>query len=133
MNINLYLPDDVGQRAKDEQLPFSQLLREAVLNELERRETMKATLKAPETYEVYIENDDGRGFTGRITGASIAYDDRSEVEVFLTADERVLVYDGTKSRYYELVEPVEDLRNWLPKAAYADAVTALGQKPIIDL
>ena len=74
-------------------------------------------------------------YTGRVTGKRIAWDWDHEVEVFLTDDERVLVYDGGKQTYYESDNPPEDLREWLAGApsAYADAMHALGESPIVDL
>jgi post-segregation antitoxin (ccd killing protein) len=38
MNINAYLPDELGRRAKEAGLNLSGLLREAVVAELERRD-----------------------------------------------------------------------------------------------
>ena len=135
MNVNVYLPDDLGQRAKDADLPFSQLLREAVRDELRRRETVSETLEQVETYEIGLEDRDGYGYMGRITGKSIAYSETFGVQVFLTNDERVIVYDERHLRHYELSDPVEDLRGWIGNdaAQYFSAVEALGEKPVIDL
>jgi post-segregation antitoxin (ccd killing protein) len=36
VNFNVYLPDELGEQAKAEQLKLSRLLREAVVNELHR-------------------------------------------------------------------------------------------------
>src|SRR4249919_875458 len=138
MNVNVYLPDDLGRQAKAE-LPrgrLSQLLQAAVVDELERRAAMSKTLEAPETFKVEIDADEG-GYTGRITGKVIAEDD--DVTVYLTTDERVIAYDANKLRYKELGnEPRmsfdEEMRAWLPDAAaYSAAMLALGEKPVIDI
>jgi post-segregation antitoxin (ccd killing protein) len=39
MYVNLYLPDELGKRAKEANLKLSRLLREAVIKELEARDT----------------------------------------------------------------------------------------------
>src|SRR5437764_582775 len=87
VNVNVYLPDEIGQRAKAADLPFSQLLRVAVIVELERRKAMSTTLEETQTYEVGLEDQEGRPYTGRVTGKRIAFDERRGVEVFLTEDE----------------------------------------------
>lgn len=135
MNINVYLPDDIAQRAKAEQLPLSRMLRDAVTEELKRRAVMAETLTDSQTYEVEIETDAG-AFTGRIKGKEIAYDERNDVAVYLTDDERVIAYDSTRMQHYQLgdeTDLVVDLRGWLSDEAYADAMHALGRKPVIDL
>jgi hypothetical protein len=125
MNVNVYLPDDIGARAKEASLPFSQLLQAAVADELERRRIMSETLTDVAVYEVDIEHPDGYVFTGRITGTLIAD------QVFLTEDERILVYDENRSRVDEV--EVGDLEDVLDERRYLEAMVALGEQPIIDL
>jgi hypothetical protein len=135
VDVTLYLPDELGGRAKAEfeRGELSRLLQDAVRNELERRETVTKTLNDVQTYEVAVEDAEGRTFLGRITGQLIAENDRAEIEVFLTQDERVLVYDGARMKHYELTDPVEGLKNWLIGADYTDALHALGETPVVDL
>jgi hypothetical protein len=133
VDFTVYLPDEIGQRAKE--LPrgtLSQLFRTAVTDELERRDTMSETLSNPKEYEVTIEGESGV-YTGRITGKEIAYQERGEVTVYLTDDNRVIAHDGEKLDYHVLEDPVDDLRDWLDDDAYAAALYALGEKPVIDL
>jgi hypothetical protein len=89
------------------------------------------TNDAPETHEVFVEDNEGRTYLGRITGSLIAQD--GYVSVFRTNDGRVLVYNESASKYLELDEPIAQLRQWLGNAAYADAVEELGETPVIDL
>jgi hypothetical protein len=134
VDITIYLPDELGQRAKAAGLNLSRLLRSAVTDEFERREQMAKTLSEPETYELGIEDPDGRGYIGRITGKMIAADDSlNGATAFLTEDQRVIVYH--RQRYVELDDPVEELRDWFEDepAEYAAALEALGEKPVIDL
>jgi hypothetical protein len=139
MNVNVYLPDELGARAKEAELPFSQLLQGAVLQELERIATVQKTLTEPEVYELYLEDREGRSYKGRVTGALIAeiYEGpRHGVQAYLTADERVIIYDGEK-QYFEVEDDdvEEALRGWLGNdpAAYTDACEALGIDAVIDL
>jgi phage I-like protein len=132
MNLNLYLPDDLGRSAKDADLPLSQLLRAAVVNELERRAAMTETLSKTTTHEVPLDDDEGR-YTGRITGAEIAANERNDVRVFLTDDERVIVHDGENLKHWVVEDPVEELHAWLDDDQYVAALRALGEEPVIDL
>lgn len=132
MDVTIYLPDEIGTWAKENKLKLSRLLRDAVTAERERRRIMAETLSDVETHEVFLEDKDGRTYTGRITGRLIA-DDPGDIEVYLTVDERVLVYDGGRSEYWVLNNPVEQLRGWLTDAAYFEAITALGETPVVDL
>jgi hypothetical protein len=126
VNINVYLPDDLGKRAKAADVPFSQLLRDAVVEELERREAMSETLRDVETFELPLEDKDGKAYTGRITGTAIDGDDK-DVEIFLTEDERVIWYDNSKLTYWILENPEKELEGW------PDALRALGYTPVVDL
>jgi hypothetical protein len=138
MNINVYLPDDLGKQAKDAELPLSRLLREAVKDELERKAMITKALAEPQTFELRLEDGDGRAFTGRITGTLIATG-HDEVELYLTDSKRVIGYDPNRLKYWELgqehtVPFEEELRDFLgDDSAYIDAIHALGEKPVIDL
>ena len=131
MDITVYLPDALRQRAKDAHLNLSRMLREAVEEELERRKAVEAALDSPQTFEVKIDDSEGNIYTGRITGTSIAED--HDAQVFLTDDERVILYDAGQMKYWVLDDPEEELRDQVSPEAYRAALTALGLKPIIDL
>ena len=109
-------------------LNLSRLLRDAVTTEL-RGETVRKTLAKPQVHKLDLENSNGIGYFGRITGAEIVYDERSKVTVYLTEDERVIVYDSKKLAYRE-IEDVSDLRDWLrDDEAYFTAMDGLGEEP----
>ena len=101
MNVNLYLPDDLGARAKEAELPLSHLLQGAVVDELERRAMISNTLTEPQTFELQLEDEEGRSYTGRITGSLIATG-RGDVELYLLDDERVIGYDPNRPEHWEL-------------------------------
>ena len=94
---------------------------------------MATTLKDVQVYEIHVQDADGRGYVGRITGKEIAHDEAAEATVYLTDDERVIVHDGKNGRHWEIEDPAEELREWLNDAAYCDAMGALGETPVIDL
>lgn len=128
VDITVYLPDDIGAKAKRAELNLSRMLRDAVTDELERMEAMAATLQETEVYEIDLDD----GTIGRITGKLLAADDQSGDEVYLTDDERVLFYDASREQVDELDDPAEQL-NGLPPEMYSAVAEALGFKPIIDL
>jgi post-segregation antitoxin (ccd killing protein) len=138
MNHNVYLPDELGQQAKDAELNLSRLLRDAVTDELERIEAVSMTLENPQKHEVWIEGNEG-GYTGRITGTLLYWNDNNDDQIFLTDDERVLVYDGNRQKVEELEADrdgtlEERLRGWIADpSAYVDVLNQLGLEAVIDL
>jgi hypothetical protein len=128
VDITVYLPDALGERAKEQNINLSRTLRDAIEEELEMRDAMKTTLEDTQVYEVELED----GTTGRITGTRIATDWKDGDEVYLTEDERVLYYDAQRERVREIEDPQEELRN-LDGEQYSAAAAALGFKPVIDL
>ena len=130
MDLTVYLPDEIGKRAKSAKLNFSRLLRDDVTTELERRKTVSKTLDKPQEFKLDLETKDGgQGYVGRITGALIADDERGECSVYLTNDERVIVYDWKRLDYHE-IDDVSALRDWLEDdEAYFAAMNALGEEP----
>ena len=131
MNVNVYLPDALGEQAKASDLPLSRMLRDAVETELQRRSAVETTLAGKQdTYEVDLETKDGVAFRGRITGTVL---DPGSGTVFLTSDERVIVYDEKRCAIHELQDPEEDLRDWLSGDEYIAALAALGITAVVDV
>lgn len=126
--MNAYLPDDLGRRAKEADLPFSQLLRDAVTSELERREAVTATLADTKEYLIEVRHPEGYVYTGRINGKLIARA-RDAEDLYVTDDERLLLHDE-EGRISEVT--LDDVEQW-DTSAYIEASVALGEKPIIDL
>lgn len=137
MNVNLYLPDELGQQAKEADLPLSQLLRAAVVDELERRAAVSETLKESEVHALDLEDKDGNPYFGRLEGRLIAYDDSQwtkPVAVFLTTDERLMVHEHEKFNLWEVEnDPETVLRDLLGDGPFMEAMVALGIKPTIDV
>jgi hypothetical protein len=131
VDITVYLPDELGERAKRDEINLSRMLRDALTEEFERSDTMSKTLNKPETYELELDDDETGQYTGRITGKLIAEDD--DVAVYLTERERVIVYDGSLLRYHDITDDPEEGLSGLRHAAYTDACRALGINPVVDL
>jgi hypothetical protein len=132
VDITVYLPDGLAKRAKDAGVNLSRMLRDALTDEFERQDAVETTLKDPEDFELRISAERGY-YTGRIRGAKIAGSDRGDVEVFLTENENVVVYDTNKETYTVVEDPEDDLRNWLDDEAYVEAMSALGLEATVDL
>jgi hypothetical protein len=133
VNINVYLPDALGKRAKEANLPISLLARHAVERELERRSAMEETL-SEETQLVELEfEDDGRTVIGRFRGVLVA--EGHNVQAYVTDDGRVIAYDEERQRVQVLENPAEQLLTWFPYDwdEYAKAMEAIGEKPVVDL
>lgn len=135
VNITVYLPDEIGERAKAAELPLSRLLRDAVTTELERRAAMSETLTESETHEVGLRDKAGRIYYGRITGAMLAHESDSHRDrgVFLADDGRVILVEGDKGSYRVVDDPVEELRDELTTDTYIHVIHSLGQLPIVDI
>lgn len=142
MDVTVYLPDEIGARAKKEELKLSRMLRDAVTAELERRDVMAEALGEPETYEFTLDGREFTGldleYTGRITGKLIAGNDPENVGIYLTTDGRVLAVYPDQRMYHRIDEPGKDIVEMLLNAGldqeeFADACRALGLKPVIDL
>jgi post-segregation antitoxin (ccd killing protein) len=138
MNFNLYLPDDLGGRAKSEGLKLSRLLRDAVTKELERKDALAATLGEPLVYEVNLVTADGAPYIGRITGRRLVEADVSgPFDVYLASDGRVILYHADDQMVHVHESAGEDLVNVLKDALsdaeFIAACQALGVRPVVDL
>jgi post-segregation antitoxin (ccd killing protein) len=131
VDITIYLPDDIAQRAKKQNVNLSRLLRDALVEKFRVEDIMAETLEGASEIKLKLENENGRMYTGRITGKMIASGNR--VEVYLTEDERVIVYDFDNLKYW-----VEDWETDLEaligdRDVYVEAMDALGREVTIDI
>lgn len=141
MDFTLYLPEEIGQRAKDEQLKLSPMLRKAVIDELDRRDAVsKATTEEPQIYDIEMKTREGKAYIARITGKFI-YGDPEAFGIYLKSDNQfVLVTDGEWEPLNER-EVHERMRDYLDASHfeddamndYIDACATIGIKPVIDL
>ena len=141
MDVTVSLPDALRQRAKDEGLKLSRMLRDAIEAELERRDRMSRLLAEPETYETFdfdMTTAEGRPYTGRIVGRLIAGSPGPHGQaLFLTRAGTFVFVDS--NAYEELGDGVDGalsfLSAWLDddEDEYLEACNRLGVKPVIEL
>ena len=136
MDFTVYLPEELGQRVRDAGLPrgtLSQLLQTAVSEELERREAMSKTLEKVKEHKLELEDENGDRYAGRLVGREIAADEGTERTVYLTEDERVILYDPREMKHWDVSDDLEDALSELSTQTYVSAMRALGEKPTIDI
>ena len=129
MNVNVYLPDDLGTQAKEAELPFSQLLRDAVVAELKRRTRMNDTKMHAREHILDLEDTEGP-WKGRLTATLVAED--GPLSVFVRDDEAIL-YDADKRRYENFFSPEDELQEILTIGDYRAVMYALGIDPVVDI
>jgi hypothetical protein len=133
VDITVYLPDEIGAKAKEADLPFSRMLRDAIETEFARRAAIADTLgDGVEEHEVELQD-----VTGVITGKFLGETDRGE-QIFVTDDERVLVYHSGNMTVEELNDPEAELSTWLENSpgesdTLGEAMRALGMRPRVRL
>jgi hypothetical protein len=142
MNFNVYLPNEIGERAKAEDLNLSRLLRDAVSAEFRRRAAVSDVANRrpgdAQIYEFEWEDEDG-GYTARISGWRLWPDhDDTTLQIFATSDNRLLAVYPDQQESFRLDEPGEDLvTNMLGFGLEGDelreAFRAVGLKPVVDL
>jgi post-segregation antitoxin (ccd killing protein) len=145
-DVTVSLTPELRQRAKDEGINLSQMLRSALEIELSRIDLASAALADEQTYLVEMaasHDDEEIAYTGRITGKLIA--GTEQLGIYLTSDKRVLGYQGPafsedrRAACKRLDEPGEDLATnvayWLrwSSVSVIDACAALGVRAVIDL
>jgi hypothetical protein len=129
MDITVYLPDEIGQWAKESGMNLSQTLRAELEAERARRDAVAGTLTASAEHRIRVAET---GLDYVLHGALIAQDYDHEVEAYLGDDERIYVYDAGAQRLHEVDSP-QDLGDWLADSLYVDAMRALGQRPVLHI
>lgn len=131
MDVTVYLPDELGARAKQEKINLSGTLRAAVKAELGRREKVRKAvgdLGEPQEFKVRVIKND-KEHTGRITGWVIEHN--NDWDVYLTDDDRVIVYNEFRSSYDAMT--TDEARAELDATLFPEALSFLGVEPIVDL
>ena len=144
MNFNIYLPEELGQRVRSEDLNLSRMLRDAVTAEFKRRDAMAEALSDSQTYEFEWKDQDGE-YTARITGRQVWPDGKvgqqDHAAIYVASGNRVLVVYPSEQDHRDIT-PDEDLMDALRDAYVLDLVEPdefrevcrrLGVKPVIDL
>lgn len=134
--VSVYIPDELRNRAEEAGINLSATLRDAVEEELARRAAIAETVSdGVEEHEVELDD----GSIGVITGKRLGRSMDTEVEIFLTDDERVIVYNPERQQANELEDPEAELAEWLQSAhrdeaeVIAGAMRSLGYRPRVRL
>src|SRR6266516_3105012 len=101
MDITIYLPDELGKWAKENDLGLSRMLRDAVEEEKRRREAEAALEAGRATHKLDVREPDGYGgdddITVRLHGTLIATQDvddgHGSTEVYLGEDGKLYIHD----------------------------------------
>jgi post-segregation antitoxin (ccd killing protein) len=131
VDITIYLPDELGERAKRETINFSRMLRDALVAHFEEVDTVTRTLENAEEVVLALEDAEGRRYKGRFTAARLS--DSDDPEVYLTTDGTVVLYRPGQLRYTTAQNPEEDLRGLLSDENYVAVMDALGIEATVDL
>jgi len=139
MDITIYLPDELGEWAKEHHLHLSRMLREAVEIERRRRDASAALAAETTTHELAVSDrstssvtDD---YTARLHGVLIATQDLGggrSINVYAGEDDKMYVHYTADGRLRRDVEP-EELRQYVDVSTYIEAMRALGEDVVIDL
>jgi hypothetical protein len=138
MNHNVYLPDEISERARAAELNLSGLLRGAVIDELDRIDTLEAAQDGMTEQTVDVEDRRGESLRLRFTGKYIT---GSDPDVYLTDEGKVILVFEEE---YETFDDVDDFSDWVANEdrnnlggssedVVREAVAALGGRIVIDL
>jgi post-segregation antitoxin (ccd killing protein) len=136
MDVTVYLPDEIGQWAKDAELNLSGLLREAVLRVRRGMEAAEETASHAKVVELSVADDDGF-YTARLHGTKMAQGslrprEKPRFEIYITESGEVVSYHPRTKKLYRAMKG-EELRGILDDKTYIAVMRAAGQEPIIDI
>ena len=136
MDITVYLPDEIGARAKEAGMNLSRTLRDAVESELEHMSAMKEITKDPQEWLLNLVTPDGEPYEGRIMGSLLCENGRGD-QVLVTEDERIILYNPHQARYDVLGEE-DDIGEILENLCdtseeYVSVMSQLGFTATVDL
>jgi hypothetical protein len=138
-DIGCYLPDEIYAEAKEAKLPFSQLLRNAVTRELDRRKAVADTLAAQSVWTERFADESNREYNGRITGTLLV--EGAKTTAYLLPNENILVArtdePGRPYRWGD-VQAEMDFQTWLEGFGFTESEVieigeAMGEEMTIDI
>ncbi len=133
MDITVYLPDDVAQRAKSGNVNLSRVLRDALTTQFAEEDAVKATLEEASTVTLDLRTDEGRAYRGRMEAALLGEDAATGTAVYLRRNGTVITYRAEEQAFRSVEDPAVELAALLPIDRYVAAMDALGIVPEIDL
>ncbi len=133
MDITVYLPDEVAQRAKAQNVNLSRVLRDALTTQFAEEDTMSATLEEARIVTLELRTDEGRAYRGRMEATLIGEDATSGAAVYLRRTGEVVTYRPEDHQLRTVDDPARELLDVLSTDGYIAALDALGMVPEVDL
>ena len=139
MNHNVYLPDDLGQRAKDAGINLSSTLRDAITKELAHRDELAKAVDGMVPQSIESTGGDGNAAVLRFTGKQLAADGAG-AGVYQTAKGEILLIAEDYYMHFISAEEFGDFvsaenRNNLGRDAeemLSEAAVELGAPRVIE-
>lgn len=132
-DVTVRIDLELRAKARELDINLSRMLEDALRKEIERQETVAETLaEGSEKISLDLVDEDGLTYVGTFTGKLIGRAD--DAAVYLTEDERVILYD-TRERNFEENPGNDLLAEWLgaDPGVYAQVMRALGEEPEIEI
>ena len=133
MDITVYLPDEVAQRAKAQNVNLSRVLRDALTAQFAEEDAVSATLEEAKTVTLELTTEEGRDYRGRMEATLIGKDVVRGTDVYLRRSGEVITYRSEDRRFLTVADPANELLAVLPTGEYIAAMDALGIMPEVDL
>jgi post-segregation antitoxin (ccd killing protein) len=133
VDITVYLPDEVAQRAKAQNVNLSRVLRDALTAQFTEEDAVSATLEEAGTITLELHTDEGRAYRGRMEATLLGEAADGATAVYLRRTGEVIAYRAEDRAFRTLEDPASDLFAILPADRYFAAMDALGIVPEIDL
>jgi hypothetical protein len=133
VDITVYLPDEVAQRAKAQNVNLSRVLRDALTAQFAEEDAVSATLENARTVTLELRTEEGRAYRGRMEATLIGKDARRGTDVYLRQSGEVITYRSEDRRFWTVADPANELLAVLPTGEYIAAMDALGIVPEVDL
>jgi len=140
MDIAVYLPDELGARAKAAGLKFSALLRKAVTDELDRRQAIQRAREGVRVHRLAVYDDHADGFYDvDLVAAEIGYAENAKATAYLLDDGRVALYEDDNEGKLRIFENSADVgEDVLAGFGFAPrevvhVIHALGRRPTIEI
>lgn len=133
MDITVYLPDEIAQRAKAQSVNLSRVLRDALTAQFTEEDAVSATLDEAGTVTLELQTDEGRGYRGRMEAALLGESADGATTVYLRRTGEVIAYRADDRAFRAVKDPASELFAILPTDRYFAAMDTLGIVPEIDL
>jgi hypothetical protein len=133
VDITVYLPDEVAQRAKAQNVNLSRVLRDALTTQFTEEDAVIATLEKARTVTLELKTEEGRIYRGRMEATLIGKDAGTGTDVYLRQSGQVITYRSEDRRFLTVADPANELLAVLPTDEYIAAMDALGIMPEVDL